>query len=282
MQRAQSNDKFGYASLRSEEVTGTTKIKAQSVAHSRTNAIEDTLVHEYGHFVQENIGAYYPIPTIHDECQIKDLFGKVLNTPELAWFEGFPSFFSRAVRMYFPADYADTISPIAGVAGYSPPACVAIGQINGDSQVIGVDGVEKRVNDALFMLFNDPQGSACNPALLTSNPQAYRNCAIGFWDVRARLIMGIFDRELDFSRSGQVNLMRFRDAWLARGGDAQLIDAAYKAVGLFAPPPPVPKDQICLAGCADAQTDCMRDAHIGPERGACVKGAQICRDHCSP
>jgi hypothetical protein len=39
MQHAQSNDESGYASLRSEEVTGGAKIKAQIAVHSRTNAI---------------------------------------------------------------------------------------------------------------------------------------------------------------------------------------------------------------------------------------------------
>lgn len=38
MQCAQSNDKFGYAGLRSEEVTGGTKMKARIAVHSRTNA----------------------------------------------------------------------------------------------------------------------------------------------------------------------------------------------------------------------------------------------------
>src|SRR5271169_460408 len=38
LQCAQSNDKFGYASLRSEEVTGGTKMKGWISVHSRTNA----------------------------------------------------------------------------------------------------------------------------------------------------------------------------------------------------------------------------------------------------
>jgi hypothetical protein len=38
MQCAQSNDKFWWASLRSEEVTGGTKMKAQIATDSRTNA----------------------------------------------------------------------------------------------------------------------------------------------------------------------------------------------------------------------------------------------------
>ena len=38
MQCAQSIDKFGYASLRSEEVTGGTKMKARITVDSRTNA----------------------------------------------------------------------------------------------------------------------------------------------------------------------------------------------------------------------------------------------------
>src|SRR5271169_3281769 len=38
LQCAQSNDKSGYASLRSEEATGGTKMKAWILVHSRTNA----------------------------------------------------------------------------------------------------------------------------------------------------------------------------------------------------------------------------------------------------
>ena len=40
MQCAQSIDKFGYASLRSEEVTGGTKMKARITVNSRTNAVD--------------------------------------------------------------------------------------------------------------------------------------------------------------------------------------------------------------------------------------------------
>jgi hypothetical protein len=39
LQCAQSNDKLRYANLRSEEVTGGTKIKAWISVHSRTNAV---------------------------------------------------------------------------------------------------------------------------------------------------------------------------------------------------------------------------------------------------
>src|SRR5271163_1324528 len=40
LQCAQSNDKFGYVSLRSEEVTGGSKMTARIAVHSRTNAID--------------------------------------------------------------------------------------------------------------------------------------------------------------------------------------------------------------------------------------------------
>ena len=44
LQCAQSNDKFGYASLRSEEVTGGSKMTARIAVHSRTNAPSDASV----------------------------------------------------------------------------------------------------------------------------------------------------------------------------------------------------------------------------------------------
>ena len=63
-----------------------------------TGDTERTLVHEYGNFVQESIGAYFISPAPHNSCTI--------NNPGYAWFEGFPEFFSQAVRLLNAQDLA--------------------------------------------------------------------------------------------------------------------------------------------------------------------------------
>ena len=86
---------------------------------------EVTLVHEYGHFAQESIGAYYLWPSVHDGCFIGSPSAPG-NTREFAWFEGFPAFFSKAVRMVSAARYRTTESPQT-LSSFTLVPCAAIG-----------------------------------------------------------------------------------------------------------------------------------------------------------
>jgi len=244
---------------------------------------EVTLVHEYGHFAQESIGAYYLWPSVHDGCFIGSPSAPG-NTREFAWFEGFPAFFSKAVRLVSAARYGTKEAPQT-LSSYTPMPCAAIGRPGPGGALIVPEAVEQRVTDFLFLLLND-SGPAPTCGAASSSP-AYRQCATPVWERNARLIMSIFDRELDFSQPDPVNVTTFARAWLARGGDRAHLDAAMTAVGMTPlpvtpPQPPVSPHAACIQGCNQQLSGCMADAHSGPERGACAREGRACKARCPP
>lgn len=194
---------------------------------------EATLVHEYAHFLQENIGRYHLWPSVHDGCWIESERAPK-NTSEFAWFEGFPTFLSKAVRMYFPGSYLVKENPQLPTE-YKPKACSAIGMTGPKGKKIVAEAVEDRVTDLLFLLLNDGTPRACSGPV---NTRHYRNCAIPIWDKNAKLIMSIFDKELDSSQPDPIDVYKFTKAWLARGGDRAHLDASMRAVGMVPPPGP--------------------------------------------
>ena len=244
---------------------------------------EETLDHEYGHIVQEGIGAYYLWPSLHDGCRVTSL-GNLTNSPEVAWFEGFPTFFARALRIYYPENYStkEDESHLGGISAYTPPACDIIGTHGFDGRPIGPDSIEQRVTDALFLLMLGDTPASCSVSTYRLNPEAYRDCAAPLMDARTHMIMGIFDKELDYSRGIQVNLTTFREAWLARGGSKELIDRVYVAVGVFTVAQRASPHAACLAACKTQQSSCMLNAHTGPQRSACGATALDCTQGCPP
>lgn len=244
---------------------------------------ENTLVHEYGHFVQESMGAYYLWPSHHDGCFIGDNHSAPENTPEFAWFEGFPEFFSQAVRLIFASSYAFSAGPMTPTLpiAYAPQPCAALGMSGPGGKPIGADAVESRVKDFLFLLLNDTGPAVHCPGSVGT--AAYRACAMPAWNANAALIMGIFDKELDFSQRNPVNAGTFYTAWLQRGADRAQVETAMHAVGMATaspPPPPPPAHQQCIAACNLQIAACMLHAHGGPERGQCGAEGRACKAAC--
>lgn len=238
---------------------------------------EDALVHEYGHFVQESIGAYYLWPSVHTGCWVGSATSPE-NSPEFAWFEGFPEFLSRAVRLYSAPEYSSRSSPLR--QPHSPSDCSVIGMNNTAGALIGPDAVENRVIDALQLLMGDSRLPFQCPQLPST--AEYRACVAPIWDANLALIMAIMDKELDFSQPNPVNVNSFYRAWLARGGNRAHVDAAMAATGIGTAPVPAPKTprEICLEESAKAQAECMASANTGLERSACVREAKGRRDEC--
>ena len=83
------------------------------------------------------------------------------------------------------------------------------------------DSIEGVATDILFLLLNDGDGTCRDPI-----------CTRRLWDGRASLILGIVDKEFDYSVAGEKNLKRFREAWIARGGSKSYIDRVYAKFGL--------------------------------------------------
>jgi hypothetical protein len=94
-------------------------VQPTSVTGSWYNPIVDTVVinsgsafddlvilHEYGHYLEEQIGSFPWIPSTHDGC-IATQLGSI-NSPEHAWMEGFADWFAHAVSRN---------DPLAGLTG---------------------------------------------------------------------------------------------------------------------------------------------------------------------
>ena len=90
-----------------------------SVTGSYYNAPVDTVVinsddvnydylilHEYAHYLEERVSSFAPVPSIHDGCTTKDALGNTINSPELAWMEGFADYFPHAVERSVPCGNA--------------------------------------------------------------------------------------------------------------------------------------------------------------------------------
>lgn len=163
------------------------------MVNSRDVSSDRTLLHEYGHFLQDKIGTMPWILSDHDGCVAKDaVFGHVINSPEHAWLEGFADYFAEIVIGTAPAG---TFLPTGGLERLGMCTNVPL------DRWIPDEAVEDYVAASLWDIA-DPSNEA-------------GDSLSGF----ETEIFQIFDRELD----GQsASLSTFRTAWRNRGlpGDA--------------------------------------------------------------
>lgn len=143
--------------------------------------------------------------------------------------------------MVSAARYGMTVAPQT-LSSFTPVTCATIGMAGPGGVAITPEAVERRVTDFLFLLLDDSGPSpTCGAA---SSSPAYRLRATPIWEKNAKLIMSIFDNDLDFSQPDPVNVTTFARAWLARGGNRAHLGAAMTAVGMtplpvMPPQPPV-------------------------------------------
>jgi hypothetical protein len=166
------------------------------------------ILHEYAHFLEEQISSFAWIPSYHDGCIAKDIFGNTMKSPEHAWMEGFADYFSGVVRTLDPFGFTDaggTPTPWA----LETPSC-SFGH--------GGETVENDVAGSLWDLFD----SVTDPG---ARPESFDS--LSRYD---RQVFEIFDHELD--TYGHWPTPRdFRDAWMARGLPAAEFDSIRQAYG---------------------------------------------------
>ena len=160
-----------------------------------------TMIHEYAHFLEHQIGSFAPIPSGHDGCTARDLFGGIINSIEHAWMEGFADFFAQAAATLLPPG---TLQGSPGGNGTStvsqledtPWSC------SGLPSNVTPPMIENVVAGALWDLADGI--GACNTG------EAHDNLA-GF----ATQIIQIMDREMDLP--SWPSIFDFINGWNARG-----------------------------------------------------------------
>ncbi|MGK5114446.1 hypothetical protein [Geodermatophilus sp. CPCC 205506] len=204
-----------------------------TIAINTTDVMNDLVaLHEYSHFLEEQIGSLPWIVSSHDFCEatlpggnvIYGPGGDIINSPELAWMEGFADWFAQAVARNNPGAGSSGIGGTPTVGQLESPGCGPSG-----------DYIEGNVAGALWDLTDGP--SAGEP---TDNQSG--------WETT---IFQIMDRELDVPPgAGDWPSMRgFRGAWLGRGLGAPTLDPILllNNIPLPAPPqkPTSPSDEVC-------------------------------------
>jgi hypothetical protein len=143
-----------------------------------SHAFDDfAIAHEYGHFIEEQIGSLPWRPTVHTLCGVYD--------PGLAWMEGFADFYANAVARAFPGEMQG-----GAYALESGTYCVR-------NQP---DSTEYFVAAVLWDLLDDGTGFG-------SSDEAYDKDANN-----AALILSILDEELG-AYGSQPTIWDFRNAW---------------------------------------------------------------------
>jgi hypothetical protein len=164
----------------------------QVVLHVDDSFSDTRMLHEYGHWLEAQLSSFAWIPSLHDGCEARDVFGNLINSPEHAWMEGFADYFAQAVPAFLPAG---TLSGVSTFGLEFPGPCTASSG----------DAIEDRIASTLWDLL-DPANEVHD--FIVGGDAA---------------LFQIFDRELDvFGVSPTI--WAFRDAWKARGFDGPGLD----------------------------------------------------------
>jgi hypothetical protein len=183
------------------------------------------IIHEYAHYLQEAISGFQGVPSIHDGCTAVS-FGIDILSPELAWMEGFASYFELAVRRA-----AGTDANGSRLDGPFDPGFIFIHSIETPScpgSTVNPMGLEVFVAAALNDIMDAPSPGEPFDEL----------CAERAGIANDRFIMEILDRELDIGFANP-NLQMFVNAWINRGLDMPPLLATLGTSGL-APTVPGP------------------------------------------
>lgn len=160
-----------------------------------------TIIHEYAHFIEHQIGSFVPIATVHDGCTAKDAFGAIVNSPEHAWMEGFAEFFAQAAARNAPFG---AIRGHPGDAGTFTVADLENTPWTRCSEIpanVAPNAIENVVAGVLWDLL-DPSG-------LCGGSESHDE--IGGFDTQ---VIQIMDRELDLPRGPTID--DFAAAWFGR------------------------------------------------------------------
>jgi len=150
-----------------------------------------TILHEYAHFLEEQISSFAWIPSVHNGCDG--------YSPEHAWMEGFADYFAQAVYVTNPGKLdAPGGEGTPSIGELEAPWCSSL------PSNIAPEAVENFVAGELWDLFDRPQ-----------DYQPLSNEQKDHFARHDGLVFQIFDRELDTYGRGPT-IMDFRKAWQAR------------------------------------------------------------------
>jgi hypothetical protein len=203
---------FDYASSHKDptegDQIGRVNVQPQSIGTSYYNPVNDTIIintpfvfedigvlHEYGHYLEDQISNFFPMPAVHNGCEAA-IEGVLVNSAEHAWMEGFADYFAQVVAQSLPpgtvTGTGGTFS-VFGLENHPPVECnVATG-----------DKIEIFVAASLWDLFDG------------SNPT---NEPFDFISQKDRSVFQIFDKELDHLGRAPT-IWDFFNAWVGRGLD---------------------------------------------------------------
>lgn len=230
-----------------------------TIVISSGDAFQDLIIlHEYGHWVEEQISSLPWNPVAHDGCTATDTLGNVVNSSGHAWMEGFADYLAQAV---------DTSTPGATLTGTgsvsftppkpsleSPPTCPKLpAEFTPDEQEIIVAA-------SLWDVFDAPGDNVTPSAPVPPSEPAdglSRHHVFGGTPVDTLMIQ-ILDRELDMAVNiggPMPTIFDFRAAWSARGLPLGALDDILNANGISttsaAPADPIPEegptDRVCEA-----------------------------------
>ncbi|WP_030197438.1 hypothetical protein [Streptomyces sp. NRRL S-87] len=160
------------------------------------------LAHEYAHFLEHHLGAFYAMPTVHTGCDGFDA--------QHAWSEGFADYFAPAVRTAYPAARLTG----SGVNPERSPQCPGSAEPGST--------LESRVAATLWDLDDAAVGtSADDDPAGGYGPTVFR----------------ILDKDLDRApfpgvARGCPTINGFRSAWQARGLPMATLDAVFALNGI--------------------------------------------------
>ena len=199
-----------------------------------------TILHEYAHYVEHQISHFVAIPTVHDGCTTKDVFGAIVNSPEHAWMEGFAEFFAQAVARNTPPGALRGHPGNAGTFSVADLENTPWDRCSELPASVPPNAIENVVAGVLWDLF-DAEGACFSGET--------HDGLVGF----DREVIQILDREMDISRP--PNIGDFAAAWFARGLPSMPFFEILLHHGLAAPLPPpsllCPSDITVTAGATD-------------------------------
>jgi hypothetical protein len=227
-------------------VTGTWyNAPSDTVVINSADVFEDLVVlHEYAHYLEEQLGSLPWNVTLHDGCTTRIIGGAIANSAGHAWMEGFAAYFAHTVDASAPsAALTGSMGTFSRGRLEAPGSCPPLpAEFTSDEQDIFVAA-------SLWDAFDRP--SDFTPA--SSEPA-------DTLERRDREIFQIMDRELDMATSiaGPFpTIFDFSRAWSARGLPVGALDqiltlnniATLPTAGGGDEPPPEeqpPADQVCL------------------------------------
>lgn len=176
-------------------------------------ALDDyTVIHEYTHYLEEQIGSFYGIASYHDGC-IATVGVVDVRGPGLAWMEGFASYLPLAVARAMPGMVDGDFRGSLHRDSVESPWCAGVNWTNAHATEIYVAAALADLTDGVGNEFFDELSD------------------------RDTEVFQIFDRELDLGWTNPT-LHQFVNAWLARGLDAPQFLAALAANSIYPPSTP--------------------------------------------